>query len=202
MSSGYKIIELTDLLEAQGEHWVKDHLSHFSCHLNRDIENFLRSKSIVFSQQALARTNLVYTSYQGENVLVGYFTISNKIFLIKKDKVSRNTWDRLKKFGTYISETRSLNISAPLIAQLGKNYTNGYNRLITGKELLSMALDRVRVAQSIVGGKVVYLECEDKPFLLQFYGQNGFVEFDSRPLDRDETNDMVGTRMIQMLRYG
>lgn len=202
MSSGYKIIELTDLLEAQGEHWVKDHLSHFSCHLNRDIENFLRSKSIVFSQQALARTNLVYTSFQGENVLVGYFTISNKIFLIKKDKVSRNTWDRLKKFGTYISETRSLNISAPLIAQLGKNYTNGYNRLITGKELLSMALDRVRVAQSIVGGKVVYLECEDKPFLLQFYGQNGFVEFDRRPLDRDETNDMVGTHMIQMLRYG
>lgn len=202
MSSGYKIIELTALLEAQGEPWVKDHLSRFSCPINKDIENFLRLKSIVFSQQALARTNLVYTSYQGKNVLIGYFTLSNKIFLVKRDKVSRNTWDRLKKFGTYIPETRSLSISAPLIAQLGKNYTEGYNRLIPGKELLSLALDRVRVAQSIVGGKVVYLECEDKPSLVQFYTQNGFAEFDRRPLDKDETNDINGTHMIQMLRYG
>lgn len=202
MSSGYKIVELTDLLEAQGEIWVKDHLSRFSCPLNRDIETFLCSKAITFSQQALARTNLVYTSFRDSTVLIGYFSLSNKIFLIRKDKVSRNTWDRLKKFGTYTPETRSLSISAPLIAQLGKNYTDGYNRLISGDDLLSLALDRVRVAQSIVGGKVVYLECEDQPSLVQFYNRNGFAEFDRRPLDRDETDDINGTIMIQMLRYG
>ncbi len=202
MSSGYKIIELTDLLEAQGEDWVKDHLSHFSCPLNDDIEIFLRSKSITFSQQALARTSLVYTSYKDNPVLVGYFTISNKIFLIRKDNVTRKTWDRLKKFGAYIPETRSLSISAPLIAQLGKNFTNGYNTLISGSELLSFALDRVHLAQSIVGGKVVYLECEDKPSLIQFYNNHGFAEFDRRPLDKDETDVINGTYMIQMLRYG
>lgn len=202
MSSGYKIIELTDLLEAQGEAWVKYHLSHFSCPLNNDIEYFLRNNAIVFSQQALARTNLVYTSYRDSMVLIGYFTLANKIFLIRKDKVSRKTWDRLKKFGTYIQETRSLSISAPLIAQIGKNFANGYNNLISGGELLALSLDRVRLVQSIVGGKVVYLECEDKPSLVQFYNQNGFAEFDRRPLDADETGTISGTHMIQMLRYG
>lgn len=34
-------------------------------------------------------------------------------------------------------------IVAPLIAQLGKNYANGYNKLITGDELLAMALEKL-----------------------------------------------------------
>ncbi|MBQ8511259.1 MAG: N-acetyltransferase [Clostridia bacterium] len=201
MSSGYKVIPLTALTEAKGEDWVREHLLQFSCPLNRDIENFLRYKAVVFSQQSLARTNLIYTSYRNETVLVGYFTIASKFFVIKRANVSRNVWDRLKKFGIFIPETKSLCISAPLIAQLGKNYTNDYNKLITGDEILGLALDSVHMAQNIIGGKIVYLECEDKPGLIEFYNRNNFHEFDRRVLEKDETEDLDGTHMIQMLRY-
>lgn len=198
----YSIISLTDLVDAKGEDWVKTHLSRFSCPRNSDIENFIRNKALLFSVQSLAKTNLIYTSYKSENVLVGYFTIANKYIIVKKSNVSRKTWDRLKKFGNYIPETKSLCISAPLIAQLGKNFTNGYNSLISGDELLSLALDSIRIAQNIIGGKIVYLECEDNQKLIEFYNRNNFFEFDRRQLDKDETADYSGTQLIQMLRYG
>ena len=87
-----------------------------------------------------------------------------------------------------------------MIGQLGKNYANGYNNLITGEELLKLALDKVQEMQHIVGGKIVYLECEKKEQLIEFYSQNGFVNFGTRTLDRDETN-LTGEELVQMLKY-
>ena len=55
--------------------------------------------------------------------------------------------------------------------------------------------------QEIVGGKIVYLECEDKPRLIDFYSENGFVNFGKRMLDRDETDTLSGEYLIQMLKY-
>ena len=40
---------------------------------------------------------------------------------------------------------------------------------IKGSELLTFACNEVRKAQRIIGGKVVYLECEDTPKLINFY---------------------------------
>lgn len=92
-------------------------------------------------------------------------------------------------------------MSAPLIAQLGKNFNKGYNKLITGDELLKLACDKVKSIQTDVGGKFVYLECEDKPQLIDFYTSNGFVNFGKRNLDKDETDVMSGGYLVQMLRY-
>ena len=95
----------------------------------------------------------------------------------------------------------NLVIMSPLIAQLGKNYDNNYNTLITGDELLKMAIDKVIEAQQIIGGKIVYVECEDIDFLTRFYTTNGFVVFGKRPLDKDERTDMSGSHLIQLLKY-
>ena len=62
-----------------------------------------------------------------------------------------------------------------------------------------MACEDIQLAQSIVGGKVAYLECEDCSKLKQFYEENGFVEFSKRELDKDET-DLKGHYLIQMLK--
>ncbi len=63
-----------------------------------------------------------------------------------------------------------------------------------------MAIDKVKEAQSIIGGRFVYLECEDNEKLIKFYEENGFVSFGKRQLDRDEVN-ISGKYLVQMLRY-
>lgn len=86
-----------------------------------------------------------------------------------------------------------------MIAQLGKNFSDGYNELITGDELLKLALDSVAEVQMKIGGKLAYIECEDKPVLIEFYRRNGFVELGKRNLDKDETN-LTGQYLVQMIR--
>lgn len=199
MSSGYKLVTLSGMIDALGERSAKEMLSRFSCPLNEDVETFLKYKAIEFSKQCLSQTTLVYSSYKKEEVLVGYFTIANKYIIVKKDKVSKTTYKRLSKFGQEIPDLKQISIAAPLIGQLGKNFNGGYNKLITGDELLGIALEQVEIALKIIGGQIVYLECEDNTRLVDFYGRNGFKEFDRRPLDRDETN-IKGQYLIQMLK--
>ena len=141
-------------------------------------------------------------SYKNRYVLVGYFTLANKIFCIDRDSLPNRIWkSRISKFSQYDTTIKRYTLSAPLIGQLGKNYSHGYDKLITGDELLHLALKKVSEMQYIVGGKIVYLECEDKERLVDFYSQNGFVNFGKRYLDHDETDKLSGDYLIQMLKY-
>lgn len=92
-------------------------------------------------------------------------------------------------------------MSAILIGQLGKNYTHVYDNLIRGDDLLRIACDKVEQIQRISSGKIVYLECEDKVALKEFYERNGFFAFGERVLDRDESDVLSGSYLIQMFKY-
>lgn len=169
--------------------------------MNPDIENFLKYKAIEFSKASIAKTYLVMASYCGEYKIAGYFALSgNKSFVVKTkgNQISKNMKRRFSKFGTYDDSLKQYNVSALLIGQLGRNYK--YPKLISGDELLNMAIDTLRTVQSLVGGKFVYLECEDVDKLKEFYIRNGFQIFGERSLDRDET-DFSGHTLIQLLRY-
>ena len=202
--SGYIGINLRDILndDSLGESVAKNVLSSFSCPLNPDVEYFLRHTAIEFSKQSISSTYLVMASSKDQYVLCGYFALANKVFCIEKDSFPNRNWKhRMAKFGQFDKTVQRYTISAPLIGQLGKNYANGYDKLITGDELLKLALDKVREMQYIVGGKIVYLECEQKEKLIDFYQSNGFVNFGMRALDRDETDKLSGESLVQMLRY-
>ena len=197
---GIKIVNLNLLIEECGEDLAKEYLSTFSCPLNKDVENFLRYKAIDFAKQGWAQTHLVMMSYKKEMAMVGYFTLASKFITVLSKNVSATTRKRIAKFSTYDPILKAYLLSAPLIAQLGKNYTNGYNNLITGDQLLTLACNKVRFIQLDLGGRFVYLECENKPKLIDFYSNNGFYLFDRRKLDRDET-DLDGEYLVQMLKY-
>ena len=198
---GYKVILLKDFVDELGEDRVKSILSDFYCPLNKDVELFIKEKAIEFAKQGVAATHLVFMSYRGELRLVGYYTLASKCFCISSKKLSNNLRRRLSKFTTYFSETKTHIIPAPLIAQLGKNYKDNLNQLIPGNELLKMACDKVSKIQSEISGRIVYLECEDKVALTEFYTKNGFFNFGERPLDKDETSLMSGKSLVQMLKY-
>lgn len=197
---GYNIVNLSDWVETFGEDSAKATLSDFCCPQNLDVEHFLRQLSIPFSRQGWAKTHLVFASYKSLPVLIGYFTLAPKIIMVRKDALSSTLRKKIQKFGTFNGDLKQYIISAPLIAQIGKNYNNGYNKLITGDELLKFACDRVGSVQAELGGKFVYLECEDVEKLKDFYARNGFVNFGCRPLDPDETN-IKGEYLVQMLKY-
>lgn len=199
--AGYKQIVLKEMIEQLGEDMVKLILSNFSCPQNLDVEKFIKDKAIEFSKQNIASTHLVFSEYKEKLELVGYFTLSPKTVYIKKGNLSNTLKKRVSKFGNYDENIKGYSIPAPLIAQLGKNFTNGLDKLITGDELLKMACDKIKTIQVNMGGKITYLECEDKPKLIEFYKSNGFVNFGKRMLDRDEKDDLSGEYLIQMLKY-
>lgn len=202
--TGYRVVNLAALIEEAGEDTAKGVLSTFSCPLNPDVEYFLKQKSIDFAKQGWAQTHLVFASYKNQWVLVGYFSLASKHitisskFLYKKSKTLKK---RISKFATYDGDLKAYILSAPLIAQLGKNYSNGYNKLISGDELLEEACRKIGKIQFELGGRFAYVECEDKECLTSFYERNGFCNFDTRMLDADETDKLSGEYLVQMLKY-
>ncbi|MDR2903899.1 MAG: N-acetyltransferase [Clostridiales bacterium] len=201
--TGYTQVNLKDMIEALGHEKTKVKLSEFSCPLNRELELFARQeqKAIEFAKQNIATTHLVYASFKGEVVLVGYYTLAIKALLIENKVLSNSMSKRISKFGQKVTKPNRYLISAPLIAQLGKNFNNGYDKLISGAELLDMACEKVRLAQSMLGGKIVYLECEEKSKLIEFYERYGFVKFGKRAQGREDKDIMHGEYLVQMLRY-
>lgn len=200
--AGYSILSLSDILDEQGEDFCREILSTFSCPKNGDVEKFLTKRSAIdFTRQGIAQTFLVYASFRKEQVLCGYFAFALKYIVVNTHSISKTTARRLRKFAMPSCDPGVLVVTAPLIAQLGKNYTNSYNKLITGDELLSLAMDKIREAQGILGGKVVYVECEDVAYLKDFYQSNGFVIFGKRALDKDEKTDICGDYLMQLLKY-
>lgn len=189
---------LSDLLEQLGEDKVKTILSSFSCPRNLDVENFLKFKAIEFSKRGFSKTHLVYwtTENKSEKELIGYYTIASKVITIHKSVVSNTQARKLKEHGIFDTKTSKYTIAAPLIAQLGKNFSRGNNTLISGDELLFMAIEKVRKVQNEVGGRFVYLECEEEPKLMKFYENNNFKLFGRRELDYDE-RDVKGQYLLQ-----
>lgn len=199
--TGYRVVNLSALIEELGEDAAKRILSNFSCPKNPDVEYFLAAKAIEFAKQGWAQTHLVFASYKKEIVLVGYFALANKTICVPGKNLSNSLKKRIAKFATYDSNLKAYILSAPLIAQLGKNYTNKYNELITGDELLNEACNKISRIQFELGGRFAYLECEDKEKLTSFYSRNGFCNFDTRKLDKDETDKLQGEYLVQMLKY-
>ncbi len=197
---GYQVINLMLMVDELGEERTAGLLSKFCCPMNEDVETFLRKKAINFAMQRLSQTHIVFASCRGIMEIAGYYTLANKYITVKRDALSNTMRKRINKFATYDRSIGVYCLSAPLIAQLGKNYADGMDKLITGDELLKLACEKVARVQFDLGGKFVYLECEDNPMLLEFYSSNGFCEFERRTLDRDETM-IKGKYLVQMLKY-
>lgn len=197
----YNVINLEDIYNSIGEKGVRNILDDFECPLNKDVEYFIKQKSIEFSKQGIAKTYIISTSYKDKQVIVGYFSLTEKVTRVKKSSLTYNMRKRLSRFAQKDDLNRDYSVSIPLIGQLGKNYKNDYYKLISGDVLLKLACDKVKEAQKILGGKFVFVECEDKPSLREFYESNGFVCFDKRNLEKDERDKNYGEYLLQMLCY-
>lgn len=190
-------MSVLDLIEIYGEDESKNMLSSFRCPLNKDVEDFIHNKAILFAKQHIAMTFLVFYEQNNQLLLIGYYTLTNKFVPISESSLSKTMLKRISKFSQYDSYLKRYLISIPLIAQLGKNFA--YFECISGSELLSLACERVKQAQKIIGGKMVYIECASNPKLHAFYESNDFIEFGQREKEIGELGN--DSTLVQMVKY-
>lgn len=154
---------------------------------------FAKSSAINFSKQAIARTHFVFR--ESASQLVGIIALTQKSLSIPDACLSGKPRRLLQRLGKFDERSREYSIPLTLIAQLGKNYQDGMDSLISGNQLLNIACDLVRQAQRIIGGKLAYLECKPVDKLIDFYNCNGFVQF----VPDEETKDRNLIRWIKCM---
>ena len=174
-----------------GEDELRQILSEFSCPVNRDVEQFLKKNSIEFTKKNQSVTYLVFSVIGGE--LLGYFTLALKPLTVRGETVSNTIKRKLLRVSELDEKLDTYTMSAYLIAQIGKNYSECGGKMITGAELLELAWDKIKATQYTFGGMVTFLEAENEEKLLSFYRDNRFSQFDTRQTasDTDESHELV-----------
>ena len=192
------VVSLRSLLDEYSEEDVlKDILFLFESkdckgtHSSKDIESFLhnKNKAINFENQGISRTYLVFYTEEEFIYLAGYFSIANKDLQISENNFNRieKTKQRMfQEFG-YESDKKNFISSAILLGQFGKNYNvpKGLenHQVVNGDEIMASAIEIIKEAYKIIGGKVLYLECEDHEKLTGFYERHGFAKLDVQRQD-------------------
>ena len=174
-----------------GEPMLDKVLSGFSCPKNPDVEHFLKTSAVMFAKKNQSVTYFVFSVESKE--LLGYFTLALKPLTIRGETVSNTTKRKLLRISELDEKSDTYTMSAYLIAQLGKNYTGGREKQISGRELLELAWMVIEEAQYMLGGVVTFLEAENEEKLLSFYQNNRFSPFDTRKITsgKDDPHELV-----------
>ena len=177
--------------EEAGEPALVELLSGFSSPKNKDVERFLKKSAIEFTKRNQSVTYLIVSA---EDVrLLGYFTLALKPLTVRGETVSNTMKRKLLRISELDEKSDTYTMSAYLIAQLGKNFSESGGTEITGAELLKLAWDKIKEIQYLGGGVVTFLEAENEEKLLSFYRDNRFSQFDTRQTasDTDESHELV-----------
>ncbi len=151
----------------------------------------MKKSSVEFTKKNQSVTYLVFDI--SSMVLVGYFALALKPLTVRGETVSNTVKKKLLRVSEWDEKSDTYTMSAYLIAQLGKNFTNGAEKKITGEELLVLAWNKIKEIQYLGGGVVTFLEAENEEKLLSFYRNNRFSQFDIRQTtsDTDESHELV-----------
>ena len=177
--------------EEAGEPALVELLSGFSSPKNKDVERFLKKSAIEFTKKNQSVTYLVVSA---EDVrLLGYFTLALKPLTVRGETVSNTMKRKLLRISELDEKSDTHTMSAYLITQLGKNFSESGGTEITGAELLKLAWDKIKEIQYLGGGVVTFLEAENEEKLLSFYRDNRFSQFDTRQTasDAEESHELV-----------
>ena len=167
------LVSLRNLMNNLSKEKLNKILEKFKSIKENDIENFLHNKSSHFEKSTISSTYLIF----GENKeILGYFTIANRSLVISKENFGILSKTQQKKLGNSaaILKNGDLMTSSFLLGQLGKNYSDDIENLITGRELLTFAYDLFLKIKELINVKYIWLECQNEPKLISFYQNFGF----------------------------
>jgi len=174
------LVKLGDILDGFTDSEVHDLLISFECSKNSDVQSFLHETARLIEESDKGRTYIAVTtsSYESLDVpleIVGYFTLALKYFTFGSG-ISKSVKKKLNGLSSGVE-----GVAGYLIGQLGRND----NTLIcvAGSILLKAAIDQIRIAKDVVGGRFIMVECEQNPKLISFYETNNFIRINNDPKD-------------------
>lgn len=180
-------------MDVIGEDSLRTVLSEFSCPKNPEIEEFMRRNAIEFAKRKMSITYLLIDT---EGRILGIFALAHKALQVMGKGLSGTVRKKIQRYAQIDDETGEFTLSAFLIGQFGKNYQYPEALPLSGIQLMDAAFGILEKVQHEIGGGVVYLECEEKPKLLEFYQseKNRFRVFGERYSEKD------GVKYIQLLK--
>jgi predicted GNAT family N-acyltransferase len=155
--------------------------STFSCKINSDLTNFIRSTATNFENRQIARAFVLLNNDESE--VVGYFTISMKS--LSTNGMSKTS---IKKIDG-VSNSRVC-IHSFLIGQLG--ISDNYAKYKLGTLLLDDAFLKIEMAHDLVAGRYVLVDAVNHEKVIKFYKEAGFALLDTN-LEESENGSI---RMI------
>ena len=191
------VYNLRTLIHIVPEDALTNLLNSFSSPQNPDVEHFLKTNSVDFTNKSQSVTYLVFSSENED--LLGYFSLAIKPVSIQIDVLSKSQLKKLRRVSNIDETSSSITLSAYLIAQLGKNYSIPKEKRIDGTKLLNMAYDKIVSLKHDVGGIAAFLECEENDFLLDFYTRNNHFEFGTR--ETKDTGKNKNVILHQFLKF-
>ena len=197
------VSNISDMIANGQEDIIESYVQTFSCKktsddgaeksLNPDIERFIKMNAIQFAKMQTAITYFIFDNDDG--ALLGYYALTHKAMTVSADGLSRQFKDKVKRFSALDGDTNTYTVSAYLIAQIGKNYGVDNGERISGSQLMNLAKQTLMKAKKYIGGKIVYLDCDDNASLTAFYESEGFKLVGERISDND------GRRYLQYMCF-
>jgi hypothetical protein len=175
-------------------------LKRFVCKQDKDIQNFLRCDAIRYEITGKSRTYLFIDAADPNGHILGYFTLS-----INSITFSKRIDNKVKRILDYEADRKQFKymkkpfVPAILLALFGKD-TDKYDQFLSqiknkAKRRLSdismpIVFDLAKKAKAIIGGQVIYLDCEKDKKLIKFYENFNFTHFRNNEYDKNLTQMM------------
>ncbi|MDX7991199.1 acetyltransferase [Xenorhabdus sp. psl] len=118
-----------------------------------------------FEQADVTRTYLIL---DGSGFISAYFSLTFKELSIHDFAISKT---RIKKLNGISKNTNTIKVY--LIGQIAKNFSLNKNS-ITLKDIFLYARNIINISKSLIGGRVIALECENNCKLIELYINHGF----------------------------
>ena len=174
----YTFVPLSVLIDRYGPKMVQTNLGAFVPCLDDGEDPFIRHKAITMERRDLSRTYLAISLEDG--TILGYVTIGLKCMRVPKENMLSNTILKQMNIEKSTGVTQSY-----LFGQLArsKQSSEGF-----GDKLIDYAMKLFRDAKSMVGCRMVRLDCSDN--LVQYYEKHGF-KLISKNQERDLNQMMI-----------
>ncbi|MBR4225426.1 MAG: hypothetical protein IKR86_01320 [Candidatus Methanomethylophilaceae archaeon] len=162
MEDGCSIVPLGEILDRYGNTMAPEILGRFEPVSESSPAEFLADKAIAMERRDLSRTYLAFD--QSRRTILGFFAVGMKCISIPEDSLLSRSMLRQCNI-----DSASGVAQAFLLGQLARSRSSpkGF-----GDVLIDQAVDVIRKAKSLVGCRLLRLDCADE--LVPYYEKHGF----------------------------